>query len=52
VRLARIPGATNIRVAIAQHRFTSLLDPCDYDETALQMSEAEFLRGLWRAEAA
>jgi hypothetical protein len=44
------PELIRIRVAIAQHRFTSLLDPCDYDLNALQMSEAELLRGLWRSE--
>lgn len=39
-----------IRVAIAQHRFHTKFDDCDYTENDLKNSEEELHHGLWRAE--
>jgi hypothetical protein len=43
------PALSHIRVAIAQHRFKSKYDYCDYDLEALRLAEQDLLFGFWRA---
>lgn len=49
VALHRELGVTHVRVAIAQHRFTSLLSQADYDQDGLERAYAEILFDQWRA---
>lgn len=50
VALWQETGATKIRVAIAQHRFTSMLTQADYDEAALGHAYLEILQDDWRSK--
>jgi hypothetical protein len=50
VAIANEHGCTHARVAIAQHRFTSMLTQADYDEEALQRAHAEILFDDYRSK--
>lgn len=43
-------GITNIRVAVAQHRFTSMKTAADYNEALLINAEGEVRFDIWRSE--
>lgn len=43
-------GCTNVRVAIAQHRFSSMLTQADYNEEDLERAYSEILYDDWRTK--
>jgi hypothetical protein len=50
VAFAHAYNLTNVRVAIAQHRFKSILSQADYDEAALDRAYQEILFDQWKAK--